>query len=208
MYEKLTLVVPEKLIKRKSAEKAVAKYFPNFVDILGSSQKVPFNKPIASYCNKVDYPHWDGLLKFIENENLGFNSAIDKPQKCPIHHYNFQQREHNFTKTYGCIKYLNKDCFEGYTYYKNEAITILNIIENSCSITTRNNLLNFVKCNSPNGCPDFIAIKDKVLIFIEVKTLYENFSSDNQEKYLSWCSQNGGRGILLRVIEGHVLEFK
>jgi hypothetical protein len=45
-------------------------------------------------------------------------------------------------------------------------------------------------------------------MFVEVKTLHEKFSSENQEKYLSWCTQNGGRGILLSVIEGYVLELK
>jgi hypothetical protein len=208
MYEELTLIVPEKLLKRKAAERAVSQYFPVYVDRLGSSQKVPFTKPIASYCMSMEYPHWDGLLTFIDKENSNFKSALEKSIQCTKHHYDFHQRTHNFTNTYGCIKYLNGECSEGFTYYKNETMALLNILESGCSVDTLNNLLNFIKCNGPNGCPDFIALRDKVLMFVEVKTLHEKFSSENQEKYLSWCTQNGGRGILLSVIEGYVLELK
>jgi len=202
MYEIVELEVSERLDHRGATEKAAERILSARVDMLRKSQRVPFWKPMAEYRLREPRGDWTGLLDFVREENRRYRTAISVAMFCSIHRSGYQLMEHNHTDTYGCQRYPNPKsiCPNGHTLYKDGVHERLSILQNGLCHVSRNRLLDYVAENGPDGCPDFVALKDSTLWFIEVKSRRERVS-ERQLAYLEWCQGNGGRGILLRVVE-------
>jgi len=143
------------------------------------------------------------MIEFMVEENRKFLDAIQQKMVCKKHNAQFIKREHNFTDTYGCIYYLNvaRKCHSGFTNYRDGVFESMAMFDKSLTSTTRDNLIDFVRKYGAKGCPDYIAFKESILYFIEVKALDEPIS-DEQLRYFDWCNGNGGIAIIMRVISG------
>ncbi|AGX86284.1 hypothetical protein Cenrod_0151 [Candidatus Symbiobacter mobilis CR] len=142
---------------------------------------------------------WAGVLQQLALEQESYKSFIP-PKKCPVCGNYTKIRKFNFTEINGCSGYANGVCLYGKTYYYQETLARIDLIDRFVPSELKNELICELCKSGPNGLPDIVGFADGVLHFLEVKDISEKLSQE-QIRWLNWLGKykDDGMSYLIRV---------
>lgn len=185
--------------RRGEAEKiAQEKWAKVNLDAWFANRQVPFHKPLYEIAHRFNDLDWNGINEQLLTEQEKY-STFTSYKKCPICGNSIITRKFNFTEIHGCYSYINGTCSYGMTYYHQETLHRIEIINQCLDDKIKNIFIKELRENGAKGLPDIIGHKNNVLHFIEVKDFIERLSQE-QIYWLDWLGKHEfGKSIVLRV---------